>query len=133
MDYETYTRRAAEAAAQVDAGQLDQAVVLLKGLIASGISDLDKSVMWVNVAIVQEKAGRHDDALAAYDEAVRHERGYYRHFATESRAAYLHRLGRVQDSLREYETLLRSLALMESDKDRLQQNVAALRQQLGTR
>jgi tetratricopeptide (TPR) repeat protein len=131
MDYNTYTQRAREASDRVEAGKLDEALEILRELTRADISDLDKSVMWVNIAVVHDKAGAENEALAAYDEAIRYERGYYRSFAAETRAAYLHRLGRLAESLQAYETLTRSLANTEADKLRLNQNIATIRGQIG--
>lgn len=130
MDYDAYVQRAQEASDCVDAGKFDQALDILRELTRADISDLDKSYMWTNIAAVHEKIGAEREALSAYDEAIRYERGYYRSHAAESRAAYLHRLGRFPESLQAYEMLLRSLANTEADKQRLSRNIATIRGQI---
>jgi predicted RNA polymerase sigma factor len=87
--------------------------------------------MGYNAATMLEKLGHPEEALAAYDRAMELEGRYARNFVAEHKAAFLHRLGRVADSLRLYEDLARRTTLTEAERYRIAQNVQTLRQQAG--
>jgi tetratricopeptide (TPR) repeat protein len=130
MDYQKYVQAAGRASQLVERGEYEGAVAILEGLLASDISEVDKAMMCLNMALVCDKLGHVEQALAWYDEGVYYERGHGRHYVTESKAAYLAEKGRYRESLAHYRDLLRHPSLMEADKARIAENIQALEKQL---
>jgi tetratricopeptide (TPR) repeat protein len=131
MDYEEYVDISNRAAQADEAGEHEQALTLFRSLVTSDISDIDKAMMWHNMGVVQEKLGREQEALSSYDRGAGYERMHGRILVAEQKAAYLYRLGRLAESLRDYEGLLLRPSLTEEEKYRLRYNVAALRREIG--
>ncbi len=103
-------------------------MTILRSLLASDISDLDKAMMCFNLAVVYDKMGRVTDALAWYDEGIAYERAHGRFYVTEQKAVYLAQMSRVSESLRVYKELLTHSYLTESDKERIRTNVKLLQE-----
>lgn len=127
MLYEDYESRAKQVADQVDAGNFPDALKLLQSLLDSDISDLDKSMMSINMAVVYDKMDQPERALEWYDRGIGFEAVYLRFFVYESKAAYLYKLGRLQQSVDIYEDLSQQSFLTEADKLRMQQNIHAIK------
>lgn len=126
MKYQAYldaTRRAAEL---VERGDHEEAIAVLKKLVASDISDIDKAMMCLNLAIVHDKLGRVDEALAWYDRGANYEGLHDRYYVAERKAVYLEEKGRHRESLDVYRRLLTRRELTEGEKARLEQNVQIL-------
>jgi tetratricopeptide (TPR) repeat protein len=130
MDYDEYVSLARQAAQSDEAGEHEQALGIFHTLLASDISDLDKSIMCYNLGVIEEKVGREQEALASYERGMSYERPHGRIFLAEQRAGYLYRLGRLAQSLSAYEELLYRPSLTEDEKQRVRHNVAALREQI---
>jgi len=128
MLYEEYDGKLKQVAALVDETKYDQALAILKSLIDSDISDIDKSMMSVNVAVVYDKKGLREHALEWYDRGISFEAIYFRCFVAENKASYLFQLKRYKECLAIYEELLLMAYQTEVDKLRLQQNIEATRQ-----
>jgi tetratricopeptide (TPR) repeat protein len=129
MDYQEYVLAAGRASQLVERGEYEEAVAILEGLLASDISEIDKAMMCLNMALVCDKLGHVEQALAWYDEGVYYEQGHGRHYVAESKAAYLAEKGRYGESLYHYRDLLRHPSLMEADKARIAENIQALEKQ----
>ena len=127
MLYQDYESRARQVAALVDEGKYNEALKLLQSLINSDISDLDKSMMSVNMAVVYEKMGETERALEWYDRGISYEAVYLRFFAMESKAVYFYQLKRFKDSLDIYQELRHLSFLTEIDKLRMQQNIDSIK------
>jgi hypothetical protein len=87
--------------------------------------------MYRNMGVIQEEPGREQDALSSYERGSSYERMHGRIGVAEMKASYLYRLGRLAESLREYEELLLRPSLTEEEKNRLRHNVAALISEIG--
>ena len=57
-----YTRRARRASQLTDRGDYDGVIAILEELVSSDISDVDKAVMCLNIAIVYDKMGHVEEA-----------------------------------------------------------------------
>lgn len=121
MQYEDYEARARKVAVLVDEAQYQEALKLLQTLIDSDISDLDKSMMSVNMAVVHDKMQQHAKALEWYDRGIGYEMVYLRFFVLESKANYLYQIGRFKESLEIYEELVQQSFLTELEKLRIRQ------------
>lgn len=128
MRYEDYYDTAQKVAALVDESRFEEAMQLLRGLIDSDLAELDKSVMCVNMAVVLQKTQRNEEALQWYDRGIGYEALYLRFFVAESKAGFLHQLGRNQESLEIYSALLGQPYLNAQENERMRNNVDALRQ-----
>lgn len=131
MDYQEYVRRVQEVDRRVQRGDYTSALELLHSLVESDLADADKAVMCVNIAIIWDKLGQPEEALRWYGRGMGYERRSGGHFAAESRAAYLARLGRLEESLLAYEDLLAQESLDEQTRERVHRNIQMLRAQLG--
>jgi predicted negative regulator of RcsB-dependent stress response len=131
MDYQAYVDAMQVVANQVDAGQYDDAIAGLRGLLNSDLLDADKAVLCINMAVVHEKMGRPSEVLAWYDRGMDYERAYRRHMTAEQKAGFLVNAGREAEALEIYESLLRERSLSEHEQQRIAHNVGILRAQLG--
>jgi tetratricopeptide (TPR) repeat protein len=131
MNYDEYVNTAQQAGQAYEAGQHEEALTIFRTLIASDISDLDKAMMYRNMGVIQEELGREQDALSSYERGSSYERMHGRINVAEMKASYLYRLGRLAESLREYEGLLLRPSLTEEEKNRLRYNAAAIRNEIG--
>jgi tetratricopeptide (TPR) repeat protein len=131
MDYDEYVETAQRAEQAFEAGQHEEAIAIFRTLVTSDISDIDKAMMYRNMGVIQEDLGRDQDALSSYERGMGYERMHGRIIVAEMKASYLYRLGRLAESLREYEGLLLRPSLTEEEKNRLRYNVAAIRNEIG--
>lgn len=127
MLYTEYYERAHAGAKQMDAGEYDAALETFHALATSDISDLDKSAMCQNIALIYSKMGQHEDALTWYDAAIGLEAPYMRFHAMEQKAAYLGNGKTPEAALPIYEGLYEQPYLTENDKERIWKNIVILR------
>ena len=120
MLYQDYQFCAQQVANYVEAGQYSDALKVLQSLIDSDISDLDKSMMCINMGVVYEKMQQADQVLEWYDRGIAYEAVYLRFFVAESKANFLYNSKRYKECTRIYEELLPQSFLTEADKLRLQ-------------
>lgn len=130
MDYQEYQNRINRGSQMFEAGDYQTALETFISLVNSDISDIDKSRMCINVAVVYEKMNNVQQALQWYTRAVQFEKPHCRFEAQEYLAVYLKEIERPRDSLRIYESLLASPHLTEEDKVRLRQIVEDLTKEL---
>jgi len=64
MDYQEYFQSAKGASQQAEAGDYESALSILQSLVSNDISDLDKSMMCLNIAILLERMGRGAEVLS---------------------------------------------------------------------
>jgi Tfp pilus assembly protein PilF len=130
MDYQEYQNRINRGTQMFEAGDYQTALETFISLVNSDISDIDKSRMCINVAVVYEKMTNVQQALQWYTRAVQFEKPHSRFEAQEYLAVYLKEIERPRDSLRIYESLLASPHLTEEDKVRLRQIIDELTKEL---
>ena len=127
MEYETYCDEAERGSKCVEAKDFGAATKIFLGLVDSDISELDKTVQYVNLAKISHMAGQQDKALSWYDRAVALERRHHRFWAAENKAAYLFDIGNKGESLALYEDILERPELTEAEKLRMRHNIKNLK------
>jgi Tfp pilus assembly protein PilF len=127
MDYKEFQNRVDRGTQMFDSGNMQAALEIFNGLINSDISDLDKSSMCLNIAVVYDKLGNLQQCLDWYYSAVQLEKPHCRFEAQEYLATYLNQISRPRDSLKILESLLSSTHLMENDKIRIRQKIDDLK------
>jgi tetratricopeptide (TPR) repeat protein len=130
MKYQEYVQSANRASQLVEGGDYEGAIAVLQELLISAISDVDKAMMCLNLAIVYDKLDRPEEALTWYDKGMEYERAHGRHYVAEMKAAYLAEKERYQESLAQYEDLLSRSELTEGDKERMEKNIRLLRKRV---
>ncbi len=126
MDYADYLERTQRAANFVQNGMYEEALALLNDLVNSDVSDIDKSMMCLNLAVVCDKYKRVDLALEWHDKGIEYERPYARAFVALYKAGYLATQGYVEESRALYRELLGLPFLTESDKETIRRNLETL-------
>ena len=130
MDYLEYQNRIQRGTQLFETGNLQAALEVFLGLVNSDISDIDKSLMCINVAVIYEKSENSPQALQWYMRGVQYEKPHSRFEVQEYLAVYLTELGRLRDSLKVYESLLPSSHLKEEDKVRIRQRIDDLKKEI---
>jgi len=124
MDYQEYQNRIQRGTQMFEAGNMQAALEVFQGLVSSDISDIDKSRMCINVAVVYERNNNPQQALQWYMRGVQYEKPHCRFEAQEYLAVYL------TDGLKVYESLLPSSHLTEEDKLRFRQRIEELKKEI---
>ena|SRR4028118_875630 len=119
------------AARLVENSERDDAIVVLRPLIECELHDLHKTIVCVNMAIIFGQKGQDSDALAWYDRAIGYERAHGKFFAAERKAAFMAEKNWNSDSLTMYERLLTEFSPDGDDRERIEQNIALLKERLG--
>lgn len=128
MEYETYTETAQRGAQEFENGDYAAAEATFRSLVESDISDVDKSVMCLNLILIAEKRNAPADEIERlFDRALGWERAHRRYTATERKADWLARTGRNRESLRVYEDMLTYGELNDTDRARVRLNCDSLR------
>jgi Tfp pilus assembly protein PilF len=127
MDYKEFQNRVDHGTQMFDSGNMQAALEIFTGLINSDISDLDKSSMCLNIAVVFDKLGNLQQCLEWYARAIQLEKAHCRFEAQEYLADYLKQINRPRDSLKLLESVLASTHLNESDKVRVRKNIEDLK------
>jgi hypothetical protein len=111
----------------VERGDYDDALLVLWPWVETGLPPFQKMITCVNTAAVYALKQQPEDALAWYDQGIEIERPLGIFFAAERKAAFLAELGRNAESLAIYEGLSWEPSLKDEDRERIRQNVSALR------
>jgi hypothetical protein len=130
MNFAEYREKAEEAARLVEEGRHEEGMKILKTILDSDISEVDKAIMCMNVAIAKEKLGDMEDALRWYDKGIAYEKKHLRVLVATQKAAYLAQKGRAAESLSMYKELLGKPFLNEGEKEALRRNIAILESRL---
>jgi tetratricopeptide (TPR) repeat protein len=109
-----------------ESGDHQGAAAIFQSLVGSDISDLDKSMMCLNLATLHDKMRLTDQALQWCERAIGYERAGSRCYAAQHKAAYLARLGRHDESQRLYEALLARSDLTATDREGIRHNLSVL-------
>jgi tetratricopeptide (TPR) repeat protein len=127
MDYKDFQNRVDHATQMFDSGNMQAALEGFTALVNSDISDIDKSAMCLNIAVIYDKLGNLQQCLEWYTKAVQFEKPHSRFEAQEYLATYLKQISRPRDSLKILESLLSSTHLTENDKVRIRQSIEELK------
>ncbi|MFZ0533429.1 MAG: hypothetical protein WAM09_09635 [Anaerolineales bacterium] len=127
MNYKDFQNRVDYGTQMFDSGNMQAALEIFTGLVSSDISDLDKSSMCLNIAVVYEKLVNPQQCLEWYARAVQLEKPHCRFEAQEYLATYLKQISRPRESLKILESMMSSTHLTESDKVRIRENIESLK------
>jgi tetratricopeptide (TPR) repeat protein len=118
-------------AALFESGRLAEAAEVFKRLCEQeDLPRMSRSIAAVNLAVTYDKMGHPDHAVATYAYGVGVVTADYV-FAQAERAAYLHRIGRVEEAVALWEHLL-DLEFLDAERAAaFRQNVAVATQQQG--
>jgi tetratricopeptide (TPR) repeat protein len=116
------------AAEMFEKGDHAGAAALFRGICArADVGQSDKALMYINLATVGEKLGRHDEALAAFDDArAQSLQAYF--YVQQSRAVFLIRIGRAVEAIPLIEELLKHAALTGDYRVGCEENLRIARQ-----
>jgi hypothetical protein len=128
MDYDEYGQLTQRVAELVDKDKdYAQAVTILQTLIDSDLTDIDKSMMCVNMATVCNLMGHEDHALAWFDHGIALEQPLMRDFVAMRKAAYLVEKGRKAEAEAIYEQLLPAPFLTLNEREQIKHNLKVIR------
>jgi tetratricopeptide (TPR) repeat protein len=127
MNYKDFQNRVDYGTQMFDSGNLQAALEAFTALVNSDISDLDKSSMCLNIAVVYDKLGNLQQCIEWYSKAIQLEKPHCRCEAQEYLANYLKQINRPRESLKILESVLASTHLTEADKVRVKENIEELK------
>jgi tetratricopeptide (TPR) repeat protein len=127
MNYKDFQNRVDHGTQMFDAGNLQAALEIFTALVNSDISDIDKSSMCLNIAVVYDKLGNLQQSLEWYTRAVQFEKPHCRFEAQEYLSSYLKQINRPREALKILDSLMASTHLTESDKVRVRENIEQLK------
>jgi tetratricopeptide (TPR) repeat protein len=128
MEYEKYSEMAQRGGQEFERGDYAAAEATFRSLVESDISDIDKSLMYLNLILIAEKRSAPAEEIERlYDHALKLERAHRRYAATERKADWLARQSRNRESLRLYEEMLTYSELNDTDRARVRLNCDSLR------
>jgi len=127
MNYKDFQNRVDYGTQMFDSGNMQAALEIFTGLVSSDISDLDKSSMCLNIAVIYDKLGNIQQCLEWYAKAIQLEKPHSRFEAQEYLANYLKQISRPRESLKILEAVFSSTHLTESDKVRIRENIEGLK------
>lgn len=127
MDKQLYTSLANRASDLVVAGERLKAIDILEELVRSDLSNVDRAVMCMNIAVVYDQLNDQEKALETYSKAVDLEQTTESYFVAQSRAAYYSQLGMYDESIRSYDDLLRHKYLKSEDREMFLANIVTLK------
>ncbi len=127
MNYKDFQNRVDYGTQMFDSGNMQAALETFTGLVGSDISDLDKSSMCLNIAVVYDKLGNPQQCLEWYTKAIQYEKPHCRFEAQEYLANYLKQINRPRESLKILEGLLTTTHLTEADKVRIHDIIEGLK------
>jgi tetratricopeptide (TPR) repeat protein len=100
-----------------------QAVDALYQLILSDISEIDKADLCARLAGVYDHLGKTDEALSWFEKGITYEQNLCRYEVAEKKAQYLSQLGRSEQAVPIYESLLKQPYISESEKERMRKTL----------
>ena len=127
MNFKDFQNRVDHGTQMFDSGNMQAALEIFTALVNSDISDIDKSSMCLNIAVVYDKLGNYQQCLEWYTKAIQFEKPHCRFEAQEFLANYLKQINRPRESLKILESLLASTHLTESDKVRIREGIEGLK------
>ncbi len=127
MNYKDFQNRVDHGMQMFDAGNLQAALEIFTALVNSDISDIDKSSMCLNIAVVYDKLGNVQQSLEWYARAIQYEKPHCRFEAQEYLATYLKQIDRPREALKILDSLMASTHLSEADKVRVRENIEQLK------
>lgn len=116
------------AARLADGGHFEDAITAMRPWVDTSLDDFGKVIAAVNIAVMNERLGRPEEALGWYDYGLKLERGLPGVVvAGEHRASLLERLGRREEARAQVAELAARPALAADVAERIARNLKALR------
>jgi tetratricopeptide (TPR) repeat protein len=133
MQYQEYMQEVELITKLIKDANYNEAVDALFQLILSDISDIDKAALCAQLAVVFDRLRNEKEALAYFDKGISFEQNWCRYEVTEKKAQYLSQLGRSDQAVPIYESLLKQPFISESEKDRMRKTLQTfLRKTIGS-
>jgi len=126
MEYQEFTSRTQQAAQLIKAGRWKEAEVCLYKLFLSDVSDIDKSNACATLAIVYDRMGNTQEALTWFDKGIEIEQIYSHYEVSEKKSQYLAQLGRRNEAVAIYESLIKQAYISEAEKERMRKTMQAI-------
>jgi len=128
VDSRQYASTVYAAVSRFEAGDAAEARAMFERIVADPeVPDLDRCMMALNVANILSSSGAAEaDIEAVYDRAIQFERPWLRGFAAESKAAWLAAVGRTWEARDMLQSLRQEPWLTFSERDRIDQSLAAM-------
>ena len=123
MEYQDFLHQTQQASEASQSGRLQEAANLFNDLFLSDISDIDKAAMCGHLANIHDRMGKTGDALFWFDKGVDLEQSYFRYELMEKKAEYLVAIGKPQDAVRIYESLITQPFVTEDEKERMRKTI----------
>jgi len=123
MQYQEYVQRVQQTSQLIQEAHHKEAVETLYQLILSDISEIDKADMCVNLAVVYDRMGNTDEAMAWYEKGIAYEQNYCRFEVAEKKAQYLSQLGLSNQAVPIYESLMKQPFVSEGEKERMRKTI----------
>ena len=131
MDYDEYFKKGESVSALVEKGDYRAAMDLAQSLLSSDISDLDKSIMSLNMAIIHTKMSSPvDETLLWFDRGIALETPLHRCRIAIDKMAHMAERKKPVEALAICEELLRRRETTESEKVYMQRNVDTLKKRI---
>ena len=113
-----------------DNGNYKQTIVHLNNLLKIETRPQDRAMIWVDIAICNEKLDNMQTAIEAYEEAINIENGFNGYFAQMNKALLLYKLDKFQESLEIHKNLLQNKELSEEDTKNIVNNINTIEKKL---
>ena len=126
MLYQEYVQKAQQALQLIQVTRYQEAVDALYQLILSEISDVDKADLCAKLAAVYDRMGNTDEAINWYEKGIAYEQNYCRYEVSEKKAQYLSQLGRSDQAVSIYESLMKQPFVSEAEKERMRKTTQGL-------
>jgi tetratricopeptide (TPR) repeat protein len=126
MQYQEYVQRVQQTSQLIHEARFKEAVEALYQLFLSDISDLDKADMCADLAVVYDRMGNTDEAMNWYEKGISYEQDYCRYAMVEKKAQYLSQLGRNDQAVSIYESLIQQPFVSEAEKERMRKTIQNL-------
>jgi tetratricopeptide (TPR) repeat protein len=126
MQYQEYIQRVQKTSKLIKEARFQEAVDSFYQLYLSDISEIDRAEICANLAVVYDRMGNTEDALAWYEKGVSCEQNYCRYDVTEKKAQYLSLLGHNDQAVLIYESLIQQPFVSEVEKGRLHKAIKGL-------
>jgi tetratricopeptide (TPR) repeat protein len=126
MIYQDYIQRVQQATQLIHDAHFKEAVEALYQLFLSDISDLDKADICSNLAEVYDRMGNTDLAMTWYEKGISLEQDYCRYAIVEKKAQCLSQLGRNDQAVSIYESLIQQPFVTEAEKERMRKVIQTL-------
>ncbi len=126
MEYMQYYNQMYQAGQLSEKGHTAKARRMFEQLLNSDISDIDKSMICMNIAMLYKKQRDKANALKWFDKGIGFEQQQARFFVTQHKASYLQACGRIHEASQIYRDLITQPYVTEKEKYQFQNEIARL-------